>query len=371
MKTGVTIKDGRKRNWWWARNEIFDQWGPILKSNGLAVYLCLCRHANDNAECWPSFKLIAQKCGIHRTTVIKNIKLLESYQLIRSEPRLSNNGDPDTNTYTILDIPEPPLESSNSNKNKTKPTRGSCSQLPPVVAENNHPSSPERLPVVAENDYGSSPGLPEGNTIKETNLKETNLRIPLYSPPKGDTGTAEEKKDSTKKKSKEDDHQAKEVIDYLNQATGRQFKHAASHLRHIEARFKEGFTTNELKLVVNFKARQWIDDPKMSQYLRPSTLFGTKADDYLQAAIQAGGNLEDPEAIADTANTDNSIKNLTKNGDYYAKNQPNYQPGRVPKTSREKVNATIERVFGPTKTTLDQDGKPINPLFRNPEDYTF
>ena len=176
MKTGMTIKDSRKRNWWWARNEIFDQWGPILKSNGLAVYLCLCRHANDHAECWPSFQRIARECGVHRTTVIKNIKLLESYQLIRSESRLSNSGDSDTNTYTILDIPEPPLESSNSNKNQTKPTRGSRSQLPPVVAENNHPSSSRLLPVVAENDYGSSPGLPKGNTIKETKLKETNLR---------------------------------------------------------------------------------------------------------------------------------------------------------------------------------------------------
>jgi uncharacterized phage protein (TIGR02220 family) len=148
--------------------------------------------------------------------------------------------------------------------------------------------------VVAENNHLSSPELPEGNTIKETNFKETNLRKPLYSPPKGDTNVTEEKKVSVKKKS---------------------------------------------------------DDSKMSQYLRPSTLFGTKADDYLQVAIQAGGNLEDPEA--------------------YAKNQPNYQPGRIPKTPREKVNAAIERVFVPTNTTLDPDGKPINPLFRNPEDYTF
>jgi uncharacterized phage protein (TIGR02220 family) len=369
MKTEVTIKDGRKRNWWWARNEIFDQWGPILKSNGLAVYLCLCRHANDHAECWPSFQRIARECGVHRTTVIKNIKLLESYQLIRSESRLSNSGDPDTNTYTILDIPEPPLESSNSNKNKTKPTRGSRSQLPPVVAENNHPSSPELLPVVAENDYGSSPGLPKGNTIKETNFKETNLRKPPFSSPKGDTGTTEEKKGSTKKKSKEDNHQAKEVIDYLNKATGRQFKHTTSHLRHIEARFKEGFTTNELKLVVNFKARQWIDDPKMSQYLRPSTLFGTKADDYLQAAIQAGGNPEDPEAVVGISVTNNSIESKTEKRDYYyAKAQPNYQPRRIPQTPWEKTEAAFKRVSQSTHT-IDESGNPINDF--NNDDYAF
>ena len=200
MRTGMTIKDGRKRNWWWARNEIFDQWGPILKSNGLAVYLCLCRHANNRAECWPSFQRIARECGIHRTTVIKNIKLLESYQLICSESRLSNSGDPDTNTYTILDIPKLPLESSNSNKNNTKPIRGSRSQLLPVVVENDYPSSPELPPVVVQDYQGSSPELPKGNTIKETNLKETNLRTTTTTTSNLSSGEILERRSSSNSK---------------------------------------------------------------------------------------------------------------------------------------------------------------------------
>ena len=110
----------------------------------------------------------------------------------------------------------------------------------------------------------------------------------------------------------------------------------------------------------------------MSQYLRPSTLFGNKADDYLQAAIQAGGNPEDPEAVVGISSTNNSMENITKNRDhYYAKVQPNYQSKPVPKTPREKVNATIERIFGSTSTTLDQDGNTANPLLRDPKDYTF
>ena len=53
--------------------------------------------------------------------------------------------------------------------------------------------------------------------------------------------------------------------------------------RLIKARLNEGYTINDFKAVIDKKAEEWKDDPKMAQYLRPETLFGTKFESYLNA----------------------------------------------------------------------------------------
>lgn len=73
-----------------------------------------------------------------------------------------------------------------------------------------------------------------------------------------------------------------EVIDYLNQKTGKNFKSTSKATqRHIKARFADGFTLNDFKQVIDTKSAQWLKDKKMSAYLRPDTLFGTKFEGYL------------------------------------------------------------------------------------------
>ena len=73
-----------------------------------------------------------------------------------------------------------------------------------------------------------------------------------------------------------------EIIDYLNQKTGKNFKSSSKATqRHIKARFADGFTLNDFKQVIDIKSAQWLKDKKMSAYLRPDTLFGTKFEGYL------------------------------------------------------------------------------------------
>ena len=73
-----------------------------------------------------------------------------------------------------------------------------------------------------------------------------------------------------------------EIIDYLNQKTGKNFKSSSKATqRHIKARFADGFTLNDFKQVIDTKSTQWLKDKKMSAYLRPDTLFGTKFEGYL------------------------------------------------------------------------------------------
>lgn len=74
----------------------------------------------------------------------------------------------------------------------------------------------------------------------------------------------------------------KVIIDYLNDKTGKHFKHTTDKTKNlIKARMKEGFTVDEFKRVIDIKVKQWCKDQKMKIYLRPETLFGTKFEGYL------------------------------------------------------------------------------------------
>ena len=73
-----------------------------------------------------------------------------------------------------------------------------------------------------------------------------------------------------------------EIIDYLNQKTGKHFKKSIGNTaRAINARVKEGFTVDDFKSVIDKKVIEWGKDERMKQYLRPQTLFGTKFESYL------------------------------------------------------------------------------------------
>lgn len=82
----------------------------------------------------------------------------------------------------------------------------------------------------------------------------------------------------------------KDVIDFLNTKTGSKYKHNTdSTQRYIKARINEGFTIDDFKTVISKKTDDWKSDPKMSPYLRPETLFGTKFEGYLNEGGSTSG----------------------------------------------------------------------------------
>jgi len=92
---------------------------------------------------------------------------------------------------------------------------------------------------------------------------------------------------------------AKRIISYLNKKTGKNFKsNTKSTVNHIKARFNEKFKLEDFKLVIDNQATKWKSDPKMVDYLRPETLFGTKFESYLQtkpAEIEVTGKTGVPD----------------------------------------------------------------------------
>lgn len=76
------------------------------------------------------------------------------------------------------------------------------------------------------------------------------------------------------------------IIDHLNAVLRTSFRHTTAKTKNlIQARFNEGFTEKDFRLVVEKKNKDWCGDAKMHKYLRPETLFGNKFESYLQEAI--------------------------------------------------------------------------------------
>lgn len=74
----------------------------------------------------------------------------------------------------------------------------------------------------------------------------------------------------------------KEIIEYLNNKTNSNFKYTSKATQNkIIARLNEGYSLDDFIAVIDKKCLDWLNDSKMSVYLRPETLFGTKFESYL------------------------------------------------------------------------------------------
>ncbi|MTV23035.1 conserved phage C-terminal domain-containing protein [Staphylococcus delphini] len=81
----------------------------------------------------------------------------------------------------------------------------------------------------------------------------------------------------------------RDVIDYLNQQTGKQYKSTTKKNQTvIRARTDEGFTPDDFKRVIDNKVSEW-KGTDMEKYLRPETLFGTKFEGYLNQTPKLSG----------------------------------------------------------------------------------
>lgn len=87
-------------------------------------------------------------------------------------------------------------------------------------------------------------------------------------------------------------------IQYLNQETGHTYKFIATHTKFIQARYKDGYTLEDFKKVIDTKVAQWKNNTEMAKYLRPKTLFSpSNFDSYLNEVpkqSQPGNNDNHP-----------------------------------------------------------------------------
>ena len=84
------------------------------------------------------------------------------------------------------------------------------------------------------------------------------------------------------------------IIKYLNDKTGSHFKPTSkSTQRLINGRLSENYSIDDFKHVIDVKTIEWKNNPKMSKYLTPDTLFnGSKFEKYLNQKMPSGASTQ-------------------------------------------------------------------------------
>ncbi len=79
--------------------------------------------------------------------------------------------------------------------------------------------------------------------------------------------------------------ETKYIIDYLNKRTGKKYSVKTKKTAQLVHKLLDnGFTVEDFERVIDIKCKQWLNNDKMNQYLRPRTLFSEKFEDYLNEA---------------------------------------------------------------------------------------
>ena len=142
-------------------NSIIDEYLPKIGPYGYTIYSVIKRYFNQKTgDCYPSYKTIAKKSGIDRSTVIRYVKKLRDFNLISPEWRFKEDGSHTSNQYHFhgrenagssnAQAPREPGASKNVDDSVQidqgtqicVPSGGGTKPLP-VVVEDNHPSSPQ------------------------------------------------------------------------------------------------------------------------------------------------------------------------------------------------------------------------------------
>lgn len=83
-----------------------------------------------------------------------------------------------------------------------------------------------------------------------------------------------------------------DLISYLNDKAGTSHKPTKTVVRQIQGLLDSGYTPFQIRTVIDKKCDEWLNDSKMRGYLRPSTLFGDKFDEYLSAPVSLRAEAE-------------------------------------------------------------------------------
>ena len=214
-----------------------------LKANEKLLYGEITALANKNGYCWATNLYFSRLYNVTRETVSRWISNLEQKGYIRTEV-IRNKDTQVIEKRTIYIQPMPIDEKINTPKQK------------------------DQYPIDEK-----------VNTLLTKKSKSNNTSI---------NNTSTNKDHSTAKAER---IPYKEIIDYLNEQTGRRYSHKANKNQDlIKARWNEGFRVDDFKQVIDTKVKDWSNDSKMNQYLRPVTLFSNKFDDYLNQVPTNGGD---------------------------------------------------------------------------------
>lgn len=141
------------------------------------------------------------------------------------------------------------------------------------------PAWEQHQTIRAKKSKYPSPDDSRKNT-SENNCMQMKADVPVFENPNPIRESEDIKSDNR-------EYPYREIVDYLNEKAGTSFRSTSRDTqKYIRARMTEGYTVEDFKCVIDRKCREWGRMPNpgekdMRAYLRPSTLFGTKFESYL------------------------------------------------------------------------------------------
>ncbi len=269
-----------------------------MKLTSVAIMARLADFSSDEGICWPSIDTIARQLGAGASTIRTAIANLEKDGwLVRKQRRQGNRNA--SNVYHL---------------NVAKLRAAALSHLLESDASESDPSKPDASDSEASKSDPSKSGKKGGFDPSESGGDPSvkSKQDPQVKPKPFCQVAGQPDRDVMIT------DQAKQVLTHLNQKTGSRYQVCKSSLENIRARLGEGFSLDELVLVVDYSTAKWSEDLKMAEYLRPTTLFQpTKFPAYLKAATnwdnagrplrQNGEWVSSPAARASFDNVDYSL----------------------------------------------------------------
>jgi Conserved phage C-terminus (Phg_2220_C). len=213
---------------------------------------------NTNEQWLEQFPFWSESTLKRTFTRLKNLGVLKVEQLNKSQRDM-------TNYYTINYESELLDEVKVTKSKSSKCTVPSGQNEPMEEVKVKRSIGSKRTALIRSN---CTDVLTENTTENTTDIKTPSC--PVAPQPDGDVLITD---------------QAKQVLTHLNRVTSSRYQVSTTSLQNIRARIGEGYTVEELSLVVDYCNAKWSEDLTMSAYLRPQTLFQpSKFPGYLKSA---------------------------------------------------------------------------------------
>ncbi|MBW7747890.1 conserved phage C-terminal domain-containing protein [Enterobacter roggenkampii] len=245
---------------------------------------------NTNEQWLEQFPFWSESTLKRTFTRLKQLGVLKVEQLNKSQRDM-------TNYYTINYESEllDELKVTKSKSSKCTLPSGQNEPMEEVKVERSIGS--KRTALIRSN---CTDVLTENTTENTTDIK--NPICPVAPQPDGDVLITD---------------QAKQVLTHLNQVTSSRYQVSTTSLQNIRARIGEGYTVEELSLVVDYCNAKWSEDLTMAAYLRPQTLFQpSKFPGYLKSANSWAKAGRPPRVNGEWAREDGVFRSSFQNTDY-------------------------------------------------------
>ncbi|MCM7576738.1 conserved phage C-terminal domain-containing protein [Enterobacter kobei] len=261
-----------------------------MKLSSVAIMARLADFSSDEGVSWPSIATIARQIGAGESTVRTAIGQLEKDGWLTRQQRRKGNRNA-SNVYQL---------------NVTKLRDSAFSHLSESDASkyDASKSDPSKFDASKNSNNGSfhpseSGGDPSVKSTTDPSDKKPSCQVALQP----DGGQEVKQPDSEVLLTEN----SKSVLKHLNLVSGSRFQNCSASLDNIRARLREGFTPEELMLVIDYKNEHWkgLED---YQYMRPKTLFTPgKFPSYLQIATRWNAKGRPKREDWDAARKNNSL----------------------------------------------------------------